>query len=144
MKTLIGGLLPLMLTAATFGGVQEKPPSPAEQYKALLKDNLRASSSGRVLTDDERMKFIGQAYRHRFELGLKFLSLAKKHPADPIARDALIQAVWQVNTTPWPVELVGEDKARGKAFELIQRNHIRSDKLGPLCQRVSYGFCSEY
>src|SRR5262249_59858958 len=36
------------------------------------------------------------------------------------------------------------DTARAKAFELIQRDHIRSDKLGPLCQRVSYGFCKEY
>src|SRR5262249_36461489 len=42
------------------------------------------------------------------------------------------------------VELVGEDPARAKAFELIQRDHIRSDRLGPLCQRVSYGFCKEY
>src|SRR5262249_15173495 len=41
-------------------------------------------------------------------------------------------------------ELVGEDTARGKAFELIQRDHIKGDKLGPLCQRVSYGFCKEY
>ena len=39
---------------------------------------------------------------------------------------------------------MGEDTARAKAFELIQRDHIRSDKLGPLCQRVSYGFCKEY
>src|SRR4029079_5005211 len=65
-------------------------------------------------------------------------------PADPIALDALIQAVWQVNSTPWPVEIVGEDTARPRAFELIRRDHIRSDKLGPLCQRVSYGFCKEY
>src|SRR5262249_28734516 len=57
---------------------------------------------------------------------------------------ALIQAVWQVNTCPWPVELVGEDEARGRAFELIQRDHIRSDKLDSLCQRVSSGFCKEY
>jgi hypothetical protein len=40
--------------------------------------------------------------------------------------------------------MVGEDTARAKAFELIQRDHIRSDKLGPLCQRISYGFCKEY
>ena len=55
-----------------------------------------------------------------------------------------MEAVWQVNATPWPVELVGEDTARAKAFELIQRDHIRSDKPGPLCQRVSSGFCKEY
>jgi hypothetical protein len=39
---------------------------------------------------------------------------------------------------------VGEDTARGRAFQLIGRDHIRSDRLGPLCQRVSYGFCREY
>jgi len=103
-----------------------------------------ASSSGRPLTDAERLKFVGNAYRQRFALGAKLLELAEKYPNDPIALEALTQAVWQVNNTPWPVELVGEDTARPRAFELIQRNHIRSDKLGPLCQRVSYGLCKEY
>src|SRR5262249_31443832 len=83
-------------------------------------------------------------YKHRHALAAKFLDLAEKHPNDPIALDALTKAVWQVNTTPWPVEVVGEDTARARAFELIQRDHIRSDRLGPLCQRVSYGFCQEY
>jgi hypothetical protein len=49
-----------------------------------------------------------------------------------------------VNTTPWPVGTVGEDTARAKAFEILLRNHVKSDKLGPLCARVSYGFCQEY
>lgn len=123
---------------------QDKPPTPAEQYKAMLKEYDRASSSGRVLTDAERLKFIGEVYKHRNELAVKFLELAEKNPNDPIALDALTRAVWQVNTIPWPVELVGEDKTRVRAFDLIQRDHIRSDKLGPLCQRVSYGFCREY
>src|SRR5262249_42037137 len=74
----------------------------------------------------------------------KFVDLAEKYPDDPIALDALMQAVWQVNGTPWPVELVGEDTARPHAFELLLRDHIQSDKLGPLCQRISYGFCKEY
>jgi hypothetical protein len=56
----------------------------------------------------------------------------------------LIEAVWQVNTTPWPAELVGEDNARTKALVLLQRDHIKSDKLGSLCRRVSFGFCREY
>src|SRR5262249_51672938 len=30
------------------------------------------------------------------------------------------------------------------AFELSYCDHIRSDKLGPLCQRASYGFSKEY
>jgi hypothetical protein len=130
--------------AAAEGNSQDNPPTPAEQYKALRKEYDRASSSGVPLTDTERLKFVGRAYKHRNALAQKFLELAEKHPTDPVALDALMQAVWQVNTIPWPVELVGEDTARARAFELIHRDHIRSDKLGPLCQRVSYGFSKEY
>src|SRR5262249_2070999 len=61
-----------------------------------------------------------------------------------VAVDTLIRAIWQANSTPWPVELVGPDDARAKAFALLQRDHIRSDKLGPVCQRISSGFCKEY
>jgi thiol-disulfide isomerase/thioredoxin len=90
------------------------------------------------------LKYIGDSYKQRFTVAPKFLELAEKYPNDPIALDALTQAVWQVNTTPWPVEIVGEETARAKAFEILQRDHIKSDKLGPLCQRISYGFCKEY
>jgi hypothetical protein len=126
------------------GNGQDKPATPAEEYKALRKEYDTASSSGVPLTDAERLKFVGQAYKHRHALAAKFLELAEKYPNDPIALDALVQAVWQVNTTPWPVELVGEDPARARAFELLQRDHLLSDRLGPLCQRISYGFCKEY
>src|SRR5262245_18645352 len=108
-------VLSLTVSAVARGNGQGPPPSPAEQYKSLLKDYDRAGSSGVPLTDAERLKFIGQVYKHRHAMALKFLELAEKNPGDPIALDALIQAVWQVNTTPWPVELVGEDTARGRA-----------------------------
>jgi hypothetical protein len=141
------GLLVLTVNLSVLlreGNGEDKPASPAEQYKTLCKEYDRASSSGVPLTDAERLKFVGRVYKHRNALAVKFLALAEKYPSDPIALDALVKAVWQVNGTPWPVELVGEDTARGRAFQLIQRDHIRSDKLGPLCQRVSYGFCQEY
>jgi hypothetical protein len=142
-RAILLGLLGLSVVAAA-GNSQGKPPTPAEQFEALRKEYDRASSSGVPLTDAERLKFVGRVYRQRNALAAKFLGLAEKHPNDPIALDALIQAVWQVNSTPWPVELVGEDTARAKAFQLIRRNHIRSDRLGPLCQRVCHGFCKEY
>src|SRR5262245_41537164 len=147
MKRMAGGILVLMLNlsvGAAGGDGQDKPATPAEQYQALRKEYDRASSSGVPLTDAERMKFVGKVYKHRNALAQKFLELAEKYPDDPVALDALTKAVWQVNTNPWPVEVVGEDTARVRAFELIQRDHIQSDKLGPLCQRVSYGFCKEY
>jgi hypothetical protein len=126
------------------GNGQDKPATPAEQYQTLRKEYDKTPGTGVPSNDKERLKFVGRAYKHHYAVAQKFLELAEKNPNDPIALDALMQAVWQVNTTPWPVELVGEDTARARAFELLQRDHLRSDKLGPLCQRVSYGFCKEY
>ncbi|MEX2186161.1 MAG: hypothetical protein WD875_05170 [Pirellulales bacterium] len=134
----------ILLAVASDGNGQDTPTTPQEQYDALRKEYDRASSSAVPLTDAERLEFVGRVYKHRNALAQKFLELAEKHPSDPIALDALVQSVWQVNTTPWPVELVGEDTARAKAFERIEHDYIKSDKLGPLCQRVSYGFCQEY
>jgi hypothetical protein len=146
MQRITWGILVLMLNLglATEANGQDKPATPVEQYKALRKEAERAGSSGVSMTDAERLKFVGQAYKRRFTIAQKFVELAEKYPNDPIALDALMQAVWQVNGTPWPVELVGEDRARPKAFELMLRDHVRSDKLGPLCERIAYGFCKEY
>ncbi len=147
MNRILGGILVLVLhlsVATAHVDGQDKSATPAEQYQTLLKEFQRAASSGRVLSDEERLKFVGQAYRHRHKLAMKLVKLAEKYPQDPIAVDALSQAVWQVNTRPWPVEFVGKDDARIRAFELLERDHIRSDKLGTVCQRLSYGFCKEY
>jgi hypothetical protein len=141
MQPITWGTLALLLNLSVLA--QDKPVTPAEQFKALRKEYDRAPSSGVPLTDAQRLKFIGQAYKHRYALAVKFVKLAEMYPNDPIALDALIQAVWQVNTT-WPVELVGEETARPRAFQLILRDHLRSDRLGLLCQRVSYGFSKEY
>src|SRR5262249_8424777 len=104
----------------------------------------QAASSGRVLSDEERLKFVGSVYRLRNQLAQKFVELAEKHPKDPIALDALMQAVWQVNGTPWPVEVGGEDRGTTKDPALLQRDHVRSANLGSVCQRISFGFCEEY
>ena len=147
MQRIAEGILVLMLSlwvVVAEGNGSDKPATPAEQYKALRKEADRGSGDSFPRTDVERLKFVGRAYKHRFAMAVKFLALAEKHPDDPVALDALTQAVWQVNTTPWPVEMVGADAARARALELIRRDHIQSDKLGTLCQRVCYGFAREY
>jgi hypothetical protein len=146
MRRIGRGILVLTTALAVAAGVggQDTPPTPAEQFKVLRKEYDRMPAGGFPANDAERVKFIGTVYRHHHAVARKFLELAVNHPNDPVALDALTQAVWQVNTTPWPVEMVGHDTARPKAFELIIRDHVRSDKLAPLCRRVSYGFCKEY
>jgi hypothetical protein len=39
---------------------QNKPATPAQQYKALREEYDRASGSGVPLTDAERLKFVGR------------------------------------------------------------------------------------
>jgi hypothetical protein len=146
MQQMTGAILVIALalsaTSETCRG-QNKPATPAEQFKALLKEYQEASGGG-VSSDEERLRFVGQVYRLRNRLALSFIELAEKYPHDPIAVDALMQAVWQVNGTPWPVELVGRDDASAPALALLRRDHIKSAKLGPACQRLSYGFNKEY
>ena len=141
-----GGILLLLLSLSLseVGYGQDEQPTSAEQFKSLRKEYDIATGSGVPLSDSERLAFVGRVYKHHFAVAVKLLALAEKYPNDPIALDALILAVWQVNGTPWPVELVGEDTARKRTFDILQRDHCRSDQLGPLCQRISYGFCKEY
>ena len=88
MKHVVGGLLVLGLglTVAPVGdGGQVRSATPAEQYRALLKEYQAASSSGRALSDEERRTFVGRVFQLRNELALKFVELAEKYPKDPVA-----------------------------------------------------------
>ncbi len=152
MDRMGGGILVVLLTllgAAAQDKGGDESVTTAEQYKALLKE-YQAASSGRVASDEERMKFVGRVYKRRYEIALQFLELAERNPKDPIALDALIQAVWQVNNIPWPAELVGTDSAAARALAIFERDHVRSvgsvgsERLGPVCQRISVGFAKEY
>jgi hypothetical protein len=131
------------VAAADVARGQEPSATPAQQFDALMAEYDAAPSHG-VLTDAERTQFIGRGYRQHFEVALRLVELAERHPKDPIAIRALIQAAWQVNGTPWPVELVGEDLASPRALAILQRDHVGSAELGPLCRRISYGWRSEY
>jgi hypothetical protein len=158
MKHLSGGIAILLLglpAAIARPPGPDQAATPAEQYKAIVKESqdrydaaqkefVASAPKGSTPSDEQRMKLVGRAYRIKYEQAPKLVALAEKFPKDPIALDALIEAVWQVNTVPWPVEIVGRDDARPRAFALLQRDHLLSDRLGPLCERISYGFCSQY
>jgi thiol-disulfide isomerase/thioredoxin len=107
--------------------------TPAEQYRALFDDyNEGREGYERALreakTDDERRevrnkKYVGpEAYTHLFQM------LAHLHPDDPAALDAL---VWIGSHDPAGPE--GHE-----AMTIIARDHIGSDKLGPVCDAVAY------
>lgn len=136
-------LLPLLLAVAAAASAQEAPATPEQRFQTLLEE-YKNPVRGEVRSDEERMVLIRRTFRRRNELAKQFVELADSAPKDPIALDALIQAVWQVNTTPWPVDVAGPDEASDPALTRIVRDHVKSDRLGPLCQRVGYGFREEY
>lgn len=147
-KLVLTMALAIAFGAPGFGGSfvtgQDSGPTPEQQYKTLRAEYDKVGSSGKILTDAERLEFIGKVYRHHDRIAEKLVELAEKHPGSPAAIDALLQAIWQVNTTPWPVELVGRGDAWKRALVLLERDHITSEKLGPACVRLSWGFRGEY
>lgn len=133
----------IVLAAAGVADGQEPALTPAQQFEKLLAEYHDVPSPG-ALTDAERVQHVGRIYRRHYEVAPRFVELAERHPDDPIAVRALIQAAWQVNNTPWPVELVGEDVASARALALLQRDHVDRPDLGPLCTRIGYGHRPEY
>ncbi|MBI1916144.1 MAG: redoxin domain-containing protein [Planctomycetes bacterium] len=129
-RRLILPLFALFLSAASRAAEdkrQDKQATPAEQYKVLLKefqDARTALSAARL-----------------GKVALRFLELAEKNPKDPIAVDALVQVVAVYNSSAHPA---GKDSPGGRALALLLRDHIRSAKLGEVCQRISFGFRQEY
>lgn len=113
MRRVVKGVLVLVLglsVALAGSGQQNRPATLAEKYQALLKE------------------------RHP----RRFLELAEENPKDPVALEALIQTVSLVNSTAFPEG--GKDSPGERALALLLRDHVRSDKLGPVCQQVLFGF----
>ena len=131
-------LLAFGLTATT----NDKPESPDEQYRAIVKD-FGAAAYAHSRTGDE-------AQRTRLtaridQLTLELLQLAQKHPNDPVALPALTQVVtqeyWLDNYTTHPGW--GQDSRQAKAIVQLLHDHLRSDRLGETCKRVHFGFRKE-
>ena len=115
-------VLGLSLAAAEEG--KDKLDTPAEQYQALLKEYLDVPQLlSKANGDEERKKII----ERRDTLPSKFLELAEKNPTDPIAVDALIEMVWR--------SMPGSDRA----LALLQRDHVRSDRLRQVHQQTAFG-----
>jgi len=144
MKHTLGGILALVLglsVTAAQNKDQDRTATPADQYKAILKEYQVAASKG-AESDEERRKAIARLDKLRDKLALRFLELAEKHPSDPVAVDALIQSVWMVNHNSYPTG--GKDSPGNKAMARLLSDHLRSDRIGPICLRISTGFRGEY
>src|SRR5262249_23636784 len=68
----------------------------------------------------------------------RFLELAEKNPKDPVAVEALTQTIALAHGSAFPT--IGKDTPGDRALALLVRDHVTSDKLGPVCQHVAFGF----
>ncbi len=131
---------------------RNEPATPAEQYSALLDEYRAASGDFRKATTDIDRK---AAVERLDEFPQKFLDLADRNLADPVALKALRQAVQAVisvdslaqhsaemNRDAFPTGSRGESASR--IVKLLLRDHIKSNKLGPICDRMRWGARKEF
>jgi hypothetical protein len=144
MYRMVVGILVLLFGLSVAAGDErrDKPATPAEQYKAILKEfNEAAHSLHKATTDEERKK----AAERVDPLSGRLLELAEKNAKDPIALDALVQILtqelWLENNTSHPGR--GKDSPQVKALAQLLRDHVKSDKIGPATWRAQYGFRKE-
>src|SRR5689334_7600232 len=138
MSRTVGGVLVLLLALPAWGDdkPKDKPLTPQEQYQALVKEQDDAMKAfqetlQKAKTDEERNKVFEEKYPRPDKAAPKFLELAEKNRKDPVAVDAL---VWVVTND----RSGGKDSPRAKALATLLKEHVQSDKLGPVCQSLIY------
>lgn len=132
-KTIILALGLMGAHAWAFG--QTQPRSPGERYQSMLKEQQALPDElAKAKTEEEKRAVIARMGK----LPHRFLELAEGHPKDPIAIDSLVQVVAIVNGSAFPAG--GKDSPGTRALEILQRDHVRSEKLGRVCQLIAFGF----
>jgi hypothetical protein len=137
----VGGILVLLLALPAWGyqeKSEEKPATPEQQYQALLKEQSDAMQAfqkayQQAKTQEEKNKVFAEKYPKPEKAAPKFVELAEKNPKSPVAVDALI----------WVVTRIGsgrENSARDMAVDLLLRDHVQSEKIGQVCQRLVYSY----
>jgi len=131
---------------------QDTPATPAQQFREYLKAyNVAGGAFRRAETDQQRKTAVEQLD----EFPQKFLDLADGNPADPVALQALrqaIQAVISVDSLAQHASEMNRDAlptgsrgdSAGKIVKLLLRDHIESDRLGPICDRMRWGVRKEF
>jgi hypothetical protein len=140
MRHLAGAVL-LLLLAWPAAWADDKPkdePTPKAKLAELRKEYQKAqqaffSAIGGAKTPEEQSKKMADASPAFEKVLAKFVELAEKHPKD----DAAIEALQQVLSNQFVQS--GPKGARARAVELLLKDHVASDKLGPLCQVLGGG-----
>jgi RNA polymerase sigma factor (sigma-70 family) len=117
-----------------------KMPTPAEQYRALLKSYDDAMRAYTRLGENAKGQAELQAIYKDISIPEKdfnprFLALAERYPNDPVAIDAL---VWIVEQTMryWDGHNLNMAETMSRTVEVLARDHLGDARLGPLCLKL--------
>lgn len=128
------------------------PDTAAEQYAALLAEYRPSSAWLRGAETDLQRK---EGVERMGSFAPRFLELAEKFPDDPIALQALKQAIQISLSTDSGAQTVREmneshfpkasdSEFAGRAISALLRDHLESEELGPICDRMRYAYRLEY
>lgn len=105
-----------------------RPPGPAEQYRALLQDwqkyvDRATKEAAEATTDEAKKRFSKENVEITHSTGMRALQIARTHPMDPAALDALL---WIVHT--------GYEPETGEAWRLLISAYLGSERLAQACR----------
>ncbi|HVJ81792.1 MAG TPA: redoxin domain-containing protein [Planctomycetia bacterium] len=155
----------MALAAAEAVGQDSKPATPEQQHRALLEQydaafQEYAKAYGAAKTPQEQQAVVENKYPWPDKYAAKFLALAEKHPKGPAAEEALIWIMtneyqvlrfrpWYEHVPRyemirimtgggrrWGVPTKEEQEIRGKATDLLLRDHVASPKLGRVVEML--------
>jgi len=111
----------------------EAPKTAAEQYQALTKEFEDAQQEfmkayQAAQSPEEKQKVLREKRPNALDYVKKFADLAEKYPRDPAAVDALVWVCTAAPTSPAGI----------KGMETLLKDHIKSEKIGPLTSRLAY------
>lgn len=145
MNSIAGVIATALLATAAVGA---DPSNPADQYTAIFREYSPISGGMRLADTDLGRK---EAVTLLGSFAPKFLDLAEKYPEDPIAlksmrtaaqivvtRDSGAFNCWITNREHLPGDAA--DGSAARIVEILLRDHLESDQLGPLLDRMRYGY----
>jgi peroxiredoxin len=124
-----------VLAAVSLVALSDKPVTVTEEYQALTKEYWKALKESdavfeKVKTEEERRKIRTNFHKLRIRLVGRFLAFAEKHPKDKEALDALFFVLHP--------DLRAERADADKAVQLILKDHVTGDRLGPLLRLLAW------
>jgi hypothetical protein len=135
MRHVVLWLVPLLLllpaAQAQEQSNEEKPGTPAEEYRSLRKQYDKAVQEFQEAMQQAALQERQKVYQEQFPklqaFLPKILKLAQDHPKESFASNALT----------WVIQNSRDESVRSKAVQVLLRDHPDNDELGQVCQMLA-------